>query len=264
MSPAVKNLIDLVLMIPFAAAADNNPQKAKLLADGFVLAGVDGKLSSADNDQKWFFELASDALDEFGGSIKAGTKLELLPSAMLEKIIADMKNRAVADYRLWGRVTKYRSRNFIFPIYFLPLAASEQLPQPQQNIPQTPINEPNDQLIIPQEIVDKLSTHKVVRFEQKEGLELKTDYILADRTAVLVKQPDDSFVFAFDSIGRNICKDSIKLLPCEILQQAQNKQAASPNTIRFKISGIVTRYKNENLLLLQRATPAYGYGNFDR
>ncbi|MHC4337438.1 MAG: hypothetical protein ACYSTG_05740 [Planctomycetota bacterium] len=93
------------------------------LRDGFGLVGVDGKLKKPDSNEvvdRWFFELGSDVNDSIG-RVSAGTNLELLPSSTLEKMIAETEKHLGKGFKLWGRVTKYKGRNFIFPIYFLPL-----------------------------------------------------------------------------------------------------------------------------------------------
>ncbi|MHC4571379.1 MAG: hypothetical protein ACYS0C_04805 [Planctomycetota bacterium] len=280
-----------------ADAADS--KKAKPLRDGFTLAGVDGKLTTTDSNkgsQRWLFELYSDVSDD-KGRVKAGETLELLPSATLEKMTDDNQKRSIENYRLWGKVTKYQERNFIFPIYFLPIAKVKQKPptpqksqQTESQITETPnanatkqvheptINEPNDELAIPQEIIARLQTRRVVRPEQlqetqntingvqepKKGLELKADCILADRTAFLVDQPDGGVTAVFDALGRNIPRVSFRLLPCEALQHAQRKQAAEADALRFKIAGIVTKYKGQYYLLLQRAIQLYSHQNFPR
>ena len=60
--------------------------------------------------------------------IKAGTRLELLPSSALERMTADRKTRTTATYRLWnGRVTKYKGRNYIFPNFFLYIRITNRL-----------------------------------------------------------------------------------------------------------------------------------------
>jgi hypothetical protein len=263
-----KKLAILVLAAMFAVAAKSGESKnAKLLPEGFVLPGSDGKLVADSNSGKWFFELDAEVRDNLGSFAGAGARLELLPSASLEKMLADAKGRAVGSYRLWGRITKCWDKNFVFPIYFLPMSKVQPAGgvQPQQQSTEAVINEPNDLLTIPEEVVAKLSSRKIVGFQEAtKGLELKTDSILADRTAVLTKQPDCSYVFAFDALGRKVGRDSIKLLPCGAMEEAQQRQAFSPETLRFRISGIVTRFKGESYLLLQRATPAYGHGNFDR
>jgi hypothetical protein len=93
---------------------------------------------------------------------------------------------------------------------------------------------------------------------------LEQDSILADRSAFLVKNKDGRLNFVLDSLGRDVRPVSLRLLPCEALELAEFKQAAIPVSVRFKIAGIVTKYKGEKYLLLHKATRVYGHGNFAR
>ncbi len=88
------------------------------LRDGFVLTGVDGKLTGTDSNDirfqdsnegsqsqyigfgipnRWFFEFDSDISDD-KAVVKAGTSLELLPSSTLEKMTADVEKHSGADF----------------------------------------------------------------------------------------------------------------------------------------------------------------------
>jgi hypothetical protein len=254
--------------------------RKKLLPDGFALNGIDGKLLRADSNEsktsdksetdRWFFEFDSD-LNTERGSVKAGAKIELLPSSALEKMTSDAKERTTTGYRLWARVTKYRDKNFIFPIYFLPTSTIKQPEQTTEQTEQQPpspvINEPNDQLTIPEELIEKLSTRRIVRPEQlRKGLELKQDSVLADRTAFIVRQLKNNsksgFVLVLDALGRNVPQVKLELLACEALERAIQIQSAEPDPVRFKIAGILTQYKGNFYLLLQQATRIYSHGNF--
>lgn len=233
------------------------------LRNGFGLTGVDGKLSS--RGDKWFFEFDSDISDDVG-RISAGSTIELLPSTALEKITADAKKRPDANYRLWGNVTKYKHKNFIFPIYFLPISPAENKTETKKSPKaRITINEPNDTLAIPQEIVNMLKNRRILRQEQlKEGLNLKQDSILASRTAIIAEGADGEPELILDALGRNIQQITFKLLPCEALLRAQYWQSIEADPIRFKIAGILTQYKGEYYLLLQKATRAYSHENFGR
>ena len=286
------------------------------LQDGFVLRGVDGEVNGPDANGKLVFKFSVDVNDE-KGVVKTGTNLELLPSATLEKIMADINERSAADYRLWGRVTRYKGKNFIFPSYFLPLGKLQQpaqvsqtqesppqegaspnesvggrpaeVPSMKEREPERDINEPNDVLNIPQEIVEKLRTRRIAQpaisrtgetedvnaVEQKAGVaegrerkgelekerEFKQDAILADRTALLVKQDDGRFVFVLDALGLNTPEVSLRVLPCEALELTEQRQSAEPEPVPFKIAGIMTKYKGKYYLLPQKATRVYSYGN---
>ncbi|MHC4625921.1 MAG: hypothetical protein ACYTDV_02975 [Planctomycetota bacterium] len=281
-------------------------RKPPLLRDGFVLRGVDGKLSGPDSKGAWHFEIAAD-VNDYRAVVEAGSKLELLPSSALEKMIADAKIRREMTYRLWnGRVTRYKGRNFIFVTFFLPLnpikrpepgvtaeppqeqvEPIESLPVTKQEIePITP--DPNDVLSIPPDVLEKLRARRErmatsmqpVRDSNRvsvddpnlaaEGQEQPVHYsqgadsVFVDRTAFLIDQADGRLVFSLDAFGRNIHQLSLPLLPCEVLELAEQKLSIELEPVRFNIAGILTRYEGQDYLLLQKATPTYSHENFGR
>ena len=288
----------IVLFINVVAIASGFPPakpSQMLLRDGSVLTGVDGRLVTHDSNEakrksafeRWFFEFESDF--SVGRSlVKAGTRLELLPSLVLERMIADANNAPDASYRLGGSLTQYRGKNFIFPTYFLPLAKTKKpkLPASQKSPRQESrpkINEPNDLVTIPKELIDKLQDRKktidhTIRPENSEEINTgpgrktksrkKRDSILADRCGFIRESPygtQDSWrkvSFVLDAIGRTEGKTSLNILPCQALELAQRRQSAAPEMLRFKIAGIVTTFKGKKYLLLQRTTRLYSHGNF--
>ena len=281
-----------------------------LLRDGFVMKGVDGNLIRSDSNDVWFFKLTSDVNDS-RTVIKAGTKLELLPSSALEKMTVDEKTRTNTAYRIWNSiVTQYKGSNFIFPGYFMPLSKTEKKPseepqggpQSRKGLPtaepnqiksmqpreqQLQLDEPNDILSMPEEIIKKLRARRerptvskqpiadsneasagksqpATKLPVAQSFARSTDSVYVDRTGFIVKKDDEQFVFVPDALGRNVQNISFHLLPCAILELTELKQAAEPDKMRFKIAGIITNYKGNNYLLLDKATRAYSYGNFGR
>jgi len=269
----IKRMILLILLITAGAVAEQKPQgtvpgkvEKPLLRDGFVLMGVDGRLVA--REDKWFFELDRDVSDG-KAVIAAGSKIEVLPSAGLEKMIADIAHNPGRSYRLYNAiVTVYHGENYLFCDYFLPLteadsAAGQTSAGPNEPAAVVKINEPNDVVVIPREIIDKLKTRRIIRPEKiKQGFELKQDSILTERTGFIKQQPDGEWIFQFDALGRNTSDVSIELLPCQALEAAQYKKAVAVRRARFKVSGIVTKYHDRYYMLLQTANRAYGYGNF--
>ena len=302
-------ILFFISVVPAASGFDAEIiRETPLLRDGFAIMRVDGDLIGPDSNDVWFFELASD-VNDYRTVIKAGTRLELLPSSALEKMTADKKMRTTAAYRLWNsRVTKYKGRNFVFPGYFMPLSkAGKSEPEPSQESQlkqQEPdriqsgqerelplaLDEPNDVLAMPQEIIEKLRARREtttvsikpiadsnqisVDESQPAAEEEKlpdarrytrsSDSVFVDRTALLVEQDDGRLIFIPDALGRNVQKLSLHLLPCAALELAELKKAAEPKTVRFKIAGIMTKYEGDNYLLLEKATRTYSHGNFGR
>jgi len=302
-------ILFFISVVPAVSGFDTEIiRETPLLRDGFVMNRVDGNLIGPDGNDVWFFELASD-VNDYRTVIKAGTRLELLPSSALEKMTADKKMRTTAAYRLWSsRVTKYKGRNFIFPGYFMPLSKAEKPepkpskePQLKQQEPDRiqsgqeherplALDEPNDVLAMPQEIIEKLragreritvskkpiaDSNKISVDESQPATEKEKspddqrytqsfDSILVDRTAFLVEQDEGRFIFVPDALGRNVQKLSLHLLPCAALELTELKKATEPEKVRFKIAGIMTKYKGDNYLLLEKATRTYSHGNFGR
>lgn len=255
-------LVFIFVFGTFALAADKG-----LVREGLVLSGVDGKVVMRDKDS-YVFEF-SPGLKDARDKISAGTSMELLPSGTLEKMAADINDANDAGFRLWGTVTRYGGDNFLFPTYFLRIrevqAVADKEPDAVVSERRPAINEPNDELAVPQEILRRINKRRIVRTQQLEKpLELKQDAILADRTGFFVQQADGSRAFVLDGLGRNIGKVSFKLLACQPLEWAEQKQAGRFERLRFKVTGIVTEYKGGHYLLLQRARRVYSHGNFAR
>ena len=250
----------------------------KLLPDDYVFAGVDGRLIQTGVD-KWAFEFES-AANIGGAEIKAGQALEMLGSATLEKMIADAKERSDAEFRLWAKVTKFEGKNYLFAVYYLPLRKIDKpTEEKKQNEVNTvtqalrqssgqAINAPNDVVNIPENIVALLRQSEVLptteaQATRQEELQLKQDTIFANKAGrVAVKNGD--YVFEADALGRGVEKFAIKLLPCQKLEDAMVQVRSESNPVRFNVAGILTKYKGEQYLLLQKATRMYSYGNFGR
>lgn len=264
-------LAGLLIAVAAGSAPAGEAESPTPVPDGFGLMGVDGKLASENGTDKWFFEFETNVSNRLG-RISAGTRLEVLPSSALEKMIANLQQHPDVSYRLWGKVTRYGWTNYIFADYFLPVSEiSSQKPtttqEPQQESAtadkvEIKINEPNDELAMPEEIIARLQSRKIIRVEQlSKGLKLKQDSILADRTG-FIRGSERELVFAFDALGRNIDTIQLQLLPCRVLEWAHGRQVAGAEDVRFKVAGIVTEYKGQYYLLLQRAIRVYSYGNF--
>jgi hypothetical protein len=293
-----KKFIIVVLFI-FSCASLLNAQllKPALLQDGLVLKNAAGKLIGPDDNDACFFELSS-TINEDSIVVESGSKFELLPSAALEKMIADSKTHLSATYQLWNaRITKYKGKNYIFPSIFIQVSppSEPQLldrgynenskPAEVSSAGSTPKSsasiDVNDSLSLPPEVIERLNNARnnfirtgqripdaniVTIDEVQQELEKKRqpnpDTVLLDKSAILVNHGMGKFDFNLDSIGRNIDQTSLRLLPCEALEQTQSRQSASPEPLRFKISGVVTKYKGKNYLLLYKAAQTYSYGNF--
>jgi hypothetical protein len=272
----------LVLFIFAVAAASHGAEDEPkyLLADGFVLRKVAGRLTGPESNEAaphrwsgWFFEPGSDVSDG-RGSVKAGAKLELLPSATLEKMTTDATSRSGAEYELQGRVTKYKGENFVFPTGFSPVevtsgqgSAPEEPSQPED----LQAKEPNDVVTIPAEVMDKLQpAERVGRTAVEGGFYAGQDHLIVERTGSLTDAGDKcpgpgcKAAFVADGLGRNLAEARFELLPCETLERAEEQQSAGLDRPRFKIGGIGSEYQGKQYMLLHKVGRAYGHGNFPK
>ena len=254
----MKKFIAIQLIFVFACicpAQKQNPfQKPLPVRDGFVLDGIDGKITSTKDDQ-WFFTVY-ESLTDGKGVASPKTPMKIMPSSMLEKLIAAVSPEK-NSYRIWGKLTTFQGKNFVYLTYFMPVTETN---EPKQQAVESV--DANETQIIPDDVLALLKPKRVISLaELKKPLGTEADGILADRTGFL-RKTEDGLYFGFDAMGRNIDLLQLPLLPCDILEMMKNQQDASGMPLRFKISAIVTRYKGKNYLLLQRATRAYNCGNF--
>jgi hypothetical protein len=199
-------LASISLHGPEVAAPNTVVARGPALRDGMLLVAVEGKLGTADpntghGSDKWFFEFDTEVSDGLG-KVRAGQKLELLPCAALQHMIAEAKKRLQENplrisaidigeplinnpdgplrYRIRAKVTKYRDVNFLYLISFRPVvestrptATSDKSQQPQNSAPEKPpaqedadqpsMNEPKDEITIPKGVKDRLKGGKIAR-----------------------------------------------------------------------------------------------------
>jgi len=254
----MKRITAVILFLIFAVVASafgrNSSRNPNALKDGFMIDGIDGKISSQDGT--WYFKVF-EPLTDGEGVLAVDTAVEILPSSMLEKLA-----QAVGDenknFRIWGKFTRYRGRNFIYLSYFLPVT---EVNQPQVEPGSADANE---EKIIPDDVLALLRPKRMINLaELKKPLSTESDGIISDRTGFL-RQDGNDFYFDFDALGRNIDSLSLPLLRCQAIENMAGQQSLSTIPMRFKISAIVTGCKGKNYMLLQRATRAYNHGNFAR
>lgn len=227
------------------------------ISDGYVLDGIDGKITVQNN--KWFFTVFEPLTD--GKGFLTSTA-EILPCSMLEKLTAIVDNNS--SVRIWGKLTTYQNINYVYLSYFLQVKKAVEANEPNVPALQPELKDPNETQIIPDEALALLKPKRIISLtELKKPTGIESDGIIADRTGFLDFAKDGSY-FGFDGIGRNVDGLQLPLLACQELEKMEKAQKDSAFPVRFKIFGIVTKYKNRNYLFLQRAAILYSNGNFAR
>ena len=190
---------------------------------------------------------------------------------------------------------KIYNRNFIFPTNFIPLTPADKTQVEQAAAPPSDPNSTSGgksilpekarrllqenteksaaeikpkkkktSSIIPENIMEKFNSKRAEDFKKwKQTVSVEKDRPMVNRTG-FIKQQNGRKVFSLDALGRSVNSASYILLPCERLQLTEKMIARSPGRNRYKVSGIVTKFKGKDYLLLQRAVKTYNNQNFAR
>ncbi|RKY08768.1 MAG: hypothetical protein DRP66_03800 [Planctomycetota bacterium] len=285
-----------VLAVGLGTAGAGTQETARPLREGSMVSAVNGKLTRTPGLDTWFFTAKVNITDG-RGTIKAGEPIELLPSSTLERMTAGADQKEIY-VRLWARVIRYCNRNvlidklpskkfvnrkapnkqdldskflgdnlfnknFLFPIYFVPLSNIDETEEQKDRTGDA--GNSDDDSIIPAQVLKRLKPKRVVNLAKLDGmLETQGDVVLANRTGFVVID-DTAKMFTIDGLGRNVDDLHFKLLPCETLEATEKSLVDTPIVRqRFRVSGVVTVYKGQRYILLQRATRTYSHGNFAR
>jgi hypothetical protein len=285
-----------LVLLAAGPALSAPPVARKPLPETAVLDRVDGRLVHIDANDTWLFELAAEVkTPEY--QRPAGTRFVLLPSATLGRLIADVNDRAAPRYRLLARVTSYQGRNYLLPMYYLPLSAFKSEQKTEEEGQKTeggagktpPPTVPEPTLTVPPEILEQLQKQRPLPGPRKSVPAPKQTQEVPDRMLVDCvgriessrlsgpgcppptenQQPTTTgfstgLVLVPYALGWNISNVRYELLPSAALEEALQKQAQATDPIRFSVAGLVTEFKGKKYLLLQRAVVVYSYGNFGR
>lgn len=244
------------------------------LSDGVLLRSAQGNLVKHVKESNWSFLMKQDSVV---GQVrlKAGMRFPLLHNAMFEAMLADRQEHPHATYWLWARVTRYKDRNYLFPLNFVPLQQADDPADDQSNepndIPDTAAQEPasgdvkqEDRLNIPDFIKAQRQGPSVVRTRTAPTYAaIKPNRVVSDRMGY-IKQQADGPVFVYDGLGQNRQVTQLRLLPCALLESMEHQQARNPDRLYFRIAGVQTLYQGQPYLLLRRIRRAYSHGNFKR
>jgi len=278
---------------PADTAVEDNLKEQEMiypyLREGFLYNGVDGIMSRNNETGRWNFA-ADEDLTDTRGVIEAGNNIEMLLSSCLENMITEAsKGENSLTVKLWAKVTRYSNKNlidpeieeqkdlafdknYLFPMLFIPMSDVERS-QPEAvaadstdaatNQTSKP-SESSSDMIIPDEVMEKLKPRRLPNMTKlKSALKQHGDITIFDRTG-FIKQTKAGKVFELDGLGLGVEGVTFRLLNSETLERTELKLGSSPGRLRFRVAGIVTKYKSNYYLLLQRAARSYNHGNFAR
>ena len=266
----MKNLKQIVLLLALiglsAFALAVNP----IIEEGFFLDGIEGVIRKVEKVDVWSF--VPDAKVTLSEEVAwpAQTPVNLLPCSVLEQITGLAGDDNKISVRLWGLFTEYNGNNYLYSVYFLPVKEDAELepvkPEPPKkegdNEDKTAEEPEEEDSIIPTEILKQIKSNKAPDLKMFQQVAVVTgDVNLIGRVGYL-KQNKKIKYFQPNAFGQNISRNQFILLPCEMLEVAENKMQKSPGRQRYNVSGLVTHYKGRNYMLLRRAVRTFTNGNF--
>lgn len=263
----VLNFIPVVAGLVMAVTAAGQPQRGRPIAEGHLVAGVEGRVVYDPNDSQWAF-IPKELITDGKGLLSAGESVALLTCSVLEQMAQLAGEQKTMDVRLWAMATEYRGQNFLFSLYFLPLKEAEKdLSKP--TAPDSIESKDADQTekkpkesILPSEIMAMMKDQRTPDLRRLDELVVvSTDRNLIHRTG-LIERRGDEMVFTPDAFGQNVAKESYRLLPCQTLLAVERQMQRTLGRSRYVISGVITEYEGQMYLLPRRAVRTYSHGNF--
>lgn len=274
---------------------------AKLLREGMILQGIDGNIIKMPGRYTDWFFVSDSSLSDMETTLPKGSFFELVKCSTLEQIEAEYNSKypetageAVCPHsaeaaerpdpnspavlepeklvdpysvKLWARVVRYDNKNYLYPVLFIPTTTgqrpggAENTEEGYEGASQSP---PSSDSIIPSNVMEKLKPRKFINMAKaRQYVDTEGDAVLVDRTGFLVTDKGRE-LFHIDGFGRNISDMEFVTLPCEALKDVERSLALSQWRQRYRVSGIITKYKGDYYLLMQRAIRAYSNGNFAR
>ncbi|MCD4830826.1 MAG: hypothetical protein K8R02_03340 [Anaerohalosphaeraceae bacterium] len=247
----------LVIAAVCVGVVQAKPKSRTFLREGFLLDGRDGVVFSNEDSTKWFFT-PFEVMTDGRNTTAANSSIEILKSSVLERLVKDSKGELGA-FRFWGKMTRYGTKNYIYLSFFLPVTDAAPAAVEDVNVA-----EPNVVSIVPDDVMAMLRPKRVVNFADiRQGVTVESDGVILDRTGFL-READGRYYFDFDALGRNVDSQSFELLNSDFLEMMYKRQSESAELLRYKISAILTSFKGNYYLLIQRAIVAHSYGNFSR
>lgn len=258
-------------------------QAETLMPEGFVVNGIDGvAVKGETSGDDWSF-VPSVELTYMKTVLAKGTPLPILLSSGQGQIQSIAQNKTEIPVRIWGILTQYHKKNYLFPIQVLPLTVSVPkpvVPEPESSA-QSVKADPNADEVMPAELL------KILRSQQRIDLARLGEVAASRKTTATQKTtagqdvtatPEiressmigkDGYIilgetkqFVPDAFGRKVANMDFVLLPCLTLENVEGRLSRGFGRYRYTISGIMTQCQGKNYLLLYRAVRTYSNHNF--
>lgn len=262
----MRNLFAFIVILSCAglsgAAA---PSGVRLMPEGYLVAGVEGRVAKDSDKAEWAFFPAAEITDG-RGMFAAEKAVTLLPCSTLEQIAQLAGDEQTINVRLWAMVTDYRGQNYLYALYFLPVravsdAAPVEADKPDEPAPTAPATKKES--VLPDEILQMMQRNRIPDLKRLDEITaVSADRNLIHRTGRIQSDADDEFVFTQDGFGQNVARQEHRLLPSTAMDRIRRDMQRTPGRVRYVVSGVMTEFEGQAYLLIRRAVRTYTHGNF--
>jgi len=97
----------------------------------------------------------------------------------------------------------------------------------------------------------RLPAIEAVAPNEPKAVRLHDGDVLQGTGRLIKDEKNNSYIFAFDSDGKQMYDPPVALLPCHRLETMEEAASKGARTIKFKISGEITEYQGKNYLHLR-------------
>ena len=271
-----------------ATMAQTTP--SKLLPEGYMINGLQGRLVRANAAGRWFL-LFGDQKDipKTDPTDPLSVPIEVLPGRNLlamTEVTANETNLSLF-FRVWGRITTYHNRNYILPQTVATVSLFSKNPVTATGTKSSDTNEektlatlrdmltaiPATMPLVPERLrSDRINGHASTNSAGgipqtrtdpfKNRTALREGTMLVDRTGqIFYDGQRQRWLFLFESsAGR--AEQSAILQPCGLLESMEQQFMMSGANARFTISGTITTWADEAYLLPHKVMRTFTSGNF--
>ena len=257
----VPSQIAAILLLAATGYAAVEPQRGRLVAEGHLVAGAEGRVVYDPNESRWsFYPTAS--ITDGKGLLPAGQGVVLLAGSVMEQMGQLAGDEKRMDVRLWAMVTEYRGRNSLYSLYFLPMRDTVEAPAAPAEPKTAESGQRQRESVLPTEILQMIERNQAPDLRRLDELVVvTTDRNLIHRTGI-ISPLEDGYVFVPDAFGHNVSGRSYHLLSCRTLEATQRAMQRGAGRQRYVVSGVLTEFEGRTYLLLRRAVRSYTHGNF--
>ena len=209
--------------------------------------------------------------------------MEVLPGQWLNTMLKEVGNQVdmTVDFRVWGEVTTYHNSNYILPIF---------VGQPPLFGKDAEVKDSVDKSKLPENLRQALAA---IYKRRRKGLTespnieksaltgggqdrsgevidsaeavWKDGYMIIDRVGRFRYASDNGrWFFHFEADGASLSEPPVIMHPSQLLEEVENLSGQRIESLKFRVTGQISKYQNSNYMLARMVWMVYDQGNIGK